>query len=126
MPAYSLEKGFSLLEAFVALAILSLSLGVIYQSQVHSVRAVDRGISVQGAVLQAQTLLAEQTGPQPAMAQEGVFADGMHWRFDTRAVELPPLMPGWQPVAMRHVDLILTRSMGARLSEVRISTLDAQ
>lgn len=126
MPKRSNASGFSLLETFVALAILSLSLGVIYQSQSHGVRAIGRGMATQESLLRAQALLAEHTGllAERSPAQ-GVSRDGAQWQVDRRLVQLPPLAQGWPAVTMYQVEVVVSSSQRGGGASVRLSTLDS-
>lgn len=120
------SSGFSLLETLVALAILSLSLGAIYQSQSHSVRAIGRGIGIQEALLRAQTLLAEHTGAHASLAGDQSEATGDASRqVQRRVVHFPPLAQGWPPVTMYQVNVVVTNSSRAAGISVRLSTLDS-
>lgn len=125
--ANTTARGFSLLETFVALAILALSMGVIYQSQIHSVRAVARGIATQDAVLLAQTLLAELTGPLPAgLASGNNTSNGIQWRVTRKPITLPSLLPEPEnlPVAMLQTELVLSVPTTNGPKEIRFVTLE--
>ncbi len=127
MPMRFNARGFSLLETFVALAILSLSLGVIYQSQSHSVRVIGRGMATQESLLQVQTLLADHTGVLPAgqSSVQGVSRDGTVWQVDRRLVQLPPLAHGWPAVTMYQVEVVVSSPSRGEGVNVRLSTLDS-
>lgn len=124
-------RGFSLLETLVALAILALSLGVIYQAQANSVRGVAHSLALQRALLHAQTLLAEHTGPQPqstaltpAPTRTGDLADGLRWRLDRQPVVLPPVLPDGPLVALVRVDLQLEWGAVPQSRRLALITLD--
>lgn len=126
MPKRSNASGFSLLETFVALAILSLSLGVIYQSQSHSVRAIGRGMATQESLLRAQTLLTEYTGVNAEQSPgRGVVRDGTEWKVDRQVVQLPPLAQGWPAVTMYQVEVLVSNPSRGGGANVRLSTLDS-
>ena len=119
------HRGFSLLETLVALAILSLSLGVIYQAQGTSVRAIAHSLSLQKVLLHAQSLLAEHTGPHTqALPTSGTTADGLAWSVSRQPLELPPLLEGGPPVPLVRLDLDLTWRDGGRERQMNLSTLD--
>lgn len=119
-------SGFSLLETFVALAILSLSLGVIYQSQSHSVRAIGRGLATQESLLRAQSLLAEHTGVNADQSpRRGVLRDGTEWKVDRQVVQLPPFSQGWPAVTMYQVEVVVSSPSRGEGVNVRLSTLDS-
>lgn len=118
--------GFSLLETLVALAILSLSLGVIYQSQSHSVRAIGRGLGTQEALLQAETVLAEHTGALAQQAADQLGTGGIPGQHvQKRLLDLPPLAPGWPPVTMYQVNVLVSDSSRVGGAGVRLTTLDS-
>jgi prepilin-type N-terminal cleavage/methylation domain-containing protein len=118
--------GFSLLETLVALAILSLSLGVIYQSQSHSVRAIGRGLGTQEALLRAETIMAEHTGALAQQSADQLAAVGMpDQQVQKRLLDLPPLAPGWPTVTMYQVNVVVSDSSRAGGAVVRLSTLDS-
>lgn len=119
------HRGFSLLETLVALAILSLSLGVIYQAQGTSVRAIAHSLSLQKVLLHAQSLLAEHAGPHTqALPASGTTADGLAWSVSRQPLELPPLLEGGPPVPLVRLDLDLTWRDGGRERQMNLSTLD--
>lgn len=118
-------RGFSLLETLVALAILSLSLGVIYQAQGTSVRAISHSLALQKVLLHAQSLLAEQTGPHShGLPTSGTTSDGLVWQVSRQPLELPALLEGGPPVPLLRVDLDLAWRDGGRERKMRLSTLD--
>lgn len=127
MPNRYTASGFSLLETFVALAILSLSLGVIYQSQSHSVRAIGRGMATQESLLLAESLLAEHTGANAEQSPaQALSRDGTEWKVDRHLVQLPPLAQGWPAITMYQVDIFVTSPSRGGGANIRLSTLDSQ
>ncbi|MBU2887579.1 prepilin-type N-terminal cleavage/methylation domain-containing protein [Gilvimarinus agarilyticus] len=76
----STNKGFSLIEVMVAIAILGISLGMIYQAAGGSVRSVSTSEDYAYAVELAQSLLAMNAlVPAEGVSTAGVTQDGYHW-----------------------------------------------
>lgn len=76
------QRGFTLIEVVVSLAILALSLGVLYESFGWSGRSTARLMSEEAAWLTAQSLLAEIRA-RPTLAQgtsEGEWSEGLRWQ----------------------------------------------
>ena len=76
-----LQRGFSLLEVLVALSILGLSLGVLYQTAGSGVRNSER-VDMQGrALLLAQSLFdLYDTVPAGGVSAQGVSEAGFEWQ----------------------------------------------
>lgn len=83
------QRGFTLIEVVVSLAILALSLGVLYQSFGWSVRRTAALSNEEAAWLAAQSLLAEVRARPilAAGASEGEWAGALRWqaRVDNQA-----------------------------------------
>jgi len=125
--------GFSLLETLVALAILSLSLGVIYQAQANSVRSVANNLALQRVLLHGQSLLAEHTGPRPQsvrpqdptlLAQQDRQPDGTRWQIRRQPVQVPPLLPDAPPIMLAQLEIRLSWGDDAHPRELRVVTWD--
>lgn len=81
----SRSHGFSLVEMLVAMAILALSLGVLYQAAAGSTRNVRIDERYTYAVQIAQSLLAEH----PSLAPEGIDVSGVAGDFEWRLRSSP-------------------------------------
>ena len=85
------EDGFTLVEVLVSFLILSLSLGVLYQSFVTSSRGLARVSERETAAALAQTLL-ERIGTDIPLAvgtREGDFdLEGFSWRISVKTSDL--------------------------------------
>jgi general secretion pathway protein I len=97
------QRGFTLIEVVVALAILSLSLGVLYQSFGWSMRRTAALSNQEAAWLAAQSLLAEVRARSTLQAgtNVGEWPRGLHWttRVAARPATVDPESP-LQPFAV--------------------------
>lgn len=87
------ERGFSMVEALVAFAILAVTLVALYEAMGTGVRGLSRSNKVDVAVLIAQSKLAElatlRIAPQTPL--EGTIAGaGYRWRVEMVAEKGPP------------------------------------
>lgn len=84
---YLAEEGFTLLEVVVSLAILSLSLGVIYHVLVNALGNESYAETVNRARLTAQGLIARVGTDIPATVGEtsGDDGHGLRWRLSRKA-----------------------------------------
>jgi general secretion pathway protein I len=97
------QRGFTLIEVLVSLAILALSLGVLYQSFGWSMRRTAVLSNEEAAWLAAQSLLAEvRARPtlQPG-TNDGEWPRGLRWRtrVDAQQSTVDPVSP-MQPFAV--------------------------
>lgn len=117
------HRGFTLIEVVVSLAILALSLGVLYQSFGWSLRRTAVLSKEESAWLAAQSLLAEvRARPmlQPGIG-EGEWPGGLQWqtRVAAQTAALDPAGP-LQPFAV-----IVEVRWGARASQrVRLESIE--
>ena len=81
------QCGFSLLEMVVAVAILGISLGMLYQSAGGSVRSVSVTEDYTYAALLAQSLLDDNSVvPPEGVAAQGETGDGYRWQLISEPV----------------------------------------
>jgi general secretion pathway protein I len=79
----SRESGLSLLEMLVALVIMALSLGMLYQATGGAVRSIETTEQQQRAALLARSLLNQRDSVPPGgWAEQGASA-GLAWRIDS-------------------------------------------
>jgi general secretion pathway protein I len=103
-------RGFSLLEMMVAIAILALCLGVMYQAVSGATRNVRNDERYAYAVELARSLLADNARvPDTGTVARGETAGGFRWQVTAEPVPLAEgaLQPGalqWLAVAVRWDD----------------------
>jgi general secretion pathway protein I len=120
-----LQAGFTLVEVVVALAILALSLGVLYQSFGWSARRTASLANTEAAWLAAQSLLAEiRAKPtlQPG-TNDGEWPGGLRWTTQVDPHGVAADMSGRvQPVAVTiHVRWGERASQQVRLQSVELA-----
>jgi len=87
MGRFGSEEGFSLVEIVVALAILSLSLGILLSVISDGIRRADQAKRMNEAGSMVQSLLAK-VGAELPLGQgqiNGEFGNGFHWRVTIEA-----------------------------------------
>lgn len=88
-PAPAGEAGFSLLEMVVAIAILALALGALYQAASGATRNVRADEKYAYGVELARSLLALHARvPEEGVSDSGETAGGFAWRVGTRSIDL--------------------------------------
>ncbi len=96
------QRGFSLLEMVVAVAILGLSLGMLYQAAGGATRSISTSEDYAYAVVIAQSLLAlHDQVPVEGVTLSGTTGDGYEWEVISRPWHADERM-GEEAVARLH------------------------
>ena len=114
---FRMQTGFSLIEVVVALAIVSLMLGAVYQVSNGAVQSTVRTDNYLRALAMAQSRLAEASA-MPVLKVGTVLGstDGVAWSRSIKAFAAPPPTP---ETRLYQVSVIATRSG----SKVTLETL---
>lgn len=114
------QKGFSLLEMIVALVILSLSLGMLYQATAGATRNVRVDERYSYAMLLAQSLLAEYPEVAPGGIGENGEVEDYRWQV---ASELLPDEDDNVPMPLHRLVAEVAWDDGASTRDVRLVTV---
>lgn len=97
--APSRQRGFSLLEALVAMAIASIALASLYKSVGQSSKnVVDVGARVEASLV-ARSALAAGTYAEDLMRQDSGQAGDWHWRIEVAPEQVPLMDEEGRPAA---------------------------
>ena len=120
----SASAGFTLLEVLVAFAVLSVALAVLFQVFAQGFGGVQRAEGVTGALLRAESRLAEigRTRPLEAGEDSGDFGDGYRWHTVIRAHGEDTAPPN-APLLRAFEVLVRIDWRGARGQGVELRTL---
>lgn len=111
----SAQAGFSLVEVVVALAILALSLGALYESFGWSIRRSGSLRNQEIAWLTAQSMLAEIRARQTLVVGEsmGEAPFGMQWSTMIESHAMPDI----QETSLQAFDVTINVSWGKRVAQ---------
>ncbi len=114
------DSGFSLIEMIVAMVILSLSLGMLYQAAAGATRNVRIDERYSYAALLAQSLLAEHSLLPAAGAGGGGEVEDYRWRL---ASTLLPAEEGAEPIPLHLLTATIEWSDGGNTRQVELVTV---
>ena len=119
------SRGFSLLEVLVALSIMAISLGVLYQTQIGATRNLTQSLALDRATLYGQSILANATGlAADHTTLEGAFEDGYRWQLNVTPIDIPPPPPAEKPViSMLLLDLDIFWLEGNKERQLHLQSL---
>lgn len=117
------ERGFSLIEIVIALAILALSLGALYEAFGLGLRRAAVAHQREVALLTAQSVLAEIRGREPLApgTVQGETAQGLKWESQIREREarIDPQSP------LRAFDVTVEVSWGRGVAQrIRLQSIE--
>jgi general secretion pathway protein I len=115
------SSGFSLLEMVVAIAILGLALGALYQAAGGATRNVRTDERYAYATELAQSLLANHSRiPAQGVSERGETAGGFVWEVVTRPIESSGTS---KAVRLHEIQVIVAWSEGLRSPEVVLNSV---
>lgn len=110
--SHSAQRGFSLIEVVVALAIVAVTLGTVLRLLGTTLVSVDKAGDYLRALSAAQSQLAEANSGRPlSLGVTQGSRDGIEWRLSVRPFSAPPVDP---KVALYHV-VVLASYQGTKV-----------
>jgi general secretion pathway protein I len=116
------QKGFSLLEAMVAISILGIALGGLYSAASGATRNVRADERYAFAVELGRSLLADNVQvPGAGMSDNGVTAGGFKWSVSTRPAPLG--RSGLEQGALQEIEIIVSWADGLRDRRIQLDSV---
>ena len=116
------QKGFSLLEAMVAISILGIALGGLYSAASGATRNVRADERYAFAVELGRSLLADNIQvPKSGLSNNGVTAGGFKWTVTTRPAPLG--RSGLEEGALQEIEIIVSWADGLRDRRIRLDSV---
>ena len=116
------QKGFSLLEAMVAISILGIALGGLYSAASGATRNVRADERYAFAVELGRSLLADNIQvPTAGMSDNGVTAGGFKWSVSTRPAPLG--RSGLDQGALQEIEISVSWADGLRDRRIQLDSI---
>ena len=116
------QKGFSLLEAMVAISILGIALGGLYSAASGATRNVRADERYAFAVELGRSLLADNNQvPKLGMSSKGVTAGGFKWSVTTRPAPLG--RSGLSEGALQEIEVVVSWADGQRDRKIQLDSV---
>lgn len=116
------QRGFSLLETMVAIAILGIALGGLYSAATGATRNVRADERFAYAVELGRSLLANHTQvPRSGFADNGITAGGFKWSVTTRAA--PTDRAGLAPGVLQEIEIVVSWADGLRDRSIQLDSV---
>jgi len=116
------QKGFSLLEAMVAISILGIALGGLYSAASGATRNVRADERYAFAVELGRSLLADNNQvPKSGISSNGVTAGGFKWSVTTRPAPLG--RSGLAEGALQEIEIIVSWADGLRDRKIQLDSV---
>lgn len=118
------QRGFTLLEVLVALAIAALGLGALFQGTLGGIRAAEIAGRTQEALSRARSRLAVvgQAGPLAAEDRQGDDGGGYRWRVRVAPFATSRATPGAAVPTLYDVDVTIGWGSGGDARTVALQT----
>ena len=115
-------RGFSLLEMMVAIAILGIALGGLYQAASGATRNVRADERYAFAVELARSIMADNSQvPRAGVSREGVTEGGFKWSVQTRPAATG--RSGLQPGTLQEIEVVVSWADGLRDRRVTLASV---
>lgn len=121
-PTPGASRGFSLLEMVVAIAILGLALGALYQAAGGATRNVRMDEKYAYGVELARSLLAMNAQvPADGLSNRGETAGGFAWRVETQPLDLQ--RTALAAVSLQNIEVAVSWIDGGKRREVVLNSV---
>ncbi|GAB2455552.1 hypothetical protein GCM10027082_02620 [Comamonas humi] len=120
----SAARGMTLLELLVALAIMAISLGMIYRATGSSARSVGDMDNYQYAVQLAESLLSMRDSVYEDGWNDAGDSNGFHWQIQSAPFKTDVEGPNIPP--LHQVQVVVSWDNGGAQRTIELSTLRAQ
>ena len=121
-PSLGSQRGFSLLETVVAIAILGIALGGLYSAASGATRNVRADERYAYAVELGRSLLADHNQiPRSGVRDSGVTAGGFNWQVSSRPAPLG--RSGLDPGALQEIQVTVSWADGLKDRSIRLDSV---